>query len=138
MVYRDLRRQRCARCRSTRFLTHLRSKSHDDRDFGSSDADQRPINRRFWLLIDYLDAELCHCEPSGQPDLTNEARSQAFVDWYRGARSWRNALRARQGYRTANGGDGGTTLEFPHSVVCPKGGNGINGGAGGGRLRRWI
>jgi DNA-binding HxlR family transcriptional regulator len=56
--------------------------------------DQRPSNRRYWLLIDGGDAELCYSDPGGEPDLVVEASSPAFVDWHRGARSWRDALRS--------------------------------------------
>jgi hypothetical protein len=35
---------------------------------------------------------MCHSDPGGRPDLTVEARSQAFVDWHRGARTWRDVL----------------------------------------------
>ena len=55
--------------------------------------DERPSNRRYWLLIDGGDAELCYSDPGGQPDLVVEAGSRAFVDWHRGARSWRDAHR---------------------------------------------
>lgn len=56
--------------------------------------EERPSNRRFWILIEHRDAELCYSDPGGQPDLSVEARSQGFVDWHRGARSWRDVLRA--------------------------------------------
>ncbi|WP_101952725.1 helix-turn-helix domain-containing protein [Mycobacterium sp. 3519A] len=56
--------------------------------------DERPTNRRYWLLIDGGDAELCYRDPGGQPDLVVEARSRAFVDWHRGARSWADAIRS--------------------------------------------
>ena len=56
--------------------------------------DERPSNRRYWLLIDGGDAELCYSDPGGQPDLVVEAGSRAFVDWHRGARSWRDAIRS--------------------------------------------
>jgi len=56
--------------------------------------DQRPSNRRYGLLIDGGDAELCYSDPGGEPDLVVEASSPAFVDWHRGARSWRDALRS--------------------------------------------
>ncbi|OBF23249.1 hypothetical protein A5725_09840 [Mycobacterium kubicae] len=56
--------------------------------------EERPINRRYWILIDRHDAELCHSDPGGQPDLTVEANSKAFVDWHRGARTWRDVLRS--------------------------------------------
>lgn len=55
--------------------------------------EERPTNRRFWILINDREAELCQSNPGGPPDLTVEARSQAFVDWHRGARAWRDVLR---------------------------------------------
>ncbi len=56
--------------------------------------EERPAKRRFWFLIEHDDAELCHSDPGGHADLTVEARSWAFVDWHRGARTWRDVLRA--------------------------------------------
>jgi DNA-binding HxlR family transcriptional regulator len=56
--------------------------------------DERPTNRRYWILIDDGDAELCYSDPGGQPDLMVEAASPAFVDWHRGARSWQDVLRS--------------------------------------------
>ena len=50
--------------------------------------DERPTNRRYWLLIEGGDAEVCYSDPGGEPDLMVEAGSLAFVDWHRGARSW--------------------------------------------------
>lgn len=55
--------------------------------------EERPRNRRFWMLIEQGSAEMCHADPGGKPDLTVEASSQAFVDWHRSARSWRDVLR---------------------------------------------
>lgn len=55
--------------------------------------DEAPVNRRYWLLIEHRDAELCHSDPGGEPDLMVEARSLAFVDWHRGERSWGDVLR---------------------------------------------
>jgi DNA-binding HxlR family transcriptional regulator len=56
--------------------------------------DERPGNRRYWLLVEHGDAEVCYTDPGGEPDLMIEARSLAFVDWHRGARSWRDVLRS--------------------------------------------
>ena len=56
--------------------------------------EERPGNRRYWLLIDGGNAELCYSDPGGQPDLVVEAGSRAFVDWHRGARSWRDGIRS--------------------------------------------
>lgn len=55
--------------------------------------EERPRNRRFWMLVEHGSAEMCHSDQGGRPDLTVEARSQAFVDWHRGARTWRDVLR---------------------------------------------
>jgi DNA-binding HxlR family transcriptional regulator len=54
---------------------------------------ERATNRRYWILIDHGDAELCYRDPGGQPDLVVEAGSEAFVDWHRGARSWADVLK---------------------------------------------
>jgi DNA-binding HxlR family transcriptional regulator len=56
--------------------------------------EERATNRRYWILIDHRDAELCYRDPGGQPDLLVEAGSRAFVDWHRGARAWADVLRA--------------------------------------------
>jgi hypothetical protein len=55
--------------------------------------DEAPTNRRYWLLVEHGDAEVCYSDPGGEPDLTVQARSSAFVDWHRGERSWRDVLR---------------------------------------------
>ena len=36
--------------------------------------DERPSNRRYWLLIEDGDAELCYSDPGGQPDLASRRR----------------------------------------------------------------
>lgn len=56
--------------------------------------DEAPTNRRYWLLVDHGDAEVCYSDPGGEPDLTVQARSLAFVEWHRGQRSWRDVLRS--------------------------------------------
>ena len=56
--------------------------------------DEKPANRRYWLMIEHGEAELCYSDPGGEPDLIVEARSRAFVDWHRGARSWSDVLRS--------------------------------------------
>lgn len=56
--------------------------------------EEAPTNRRYWLLIEHGDAEVCFSDPGGQPDLTVEARSLPFVDWHRGVRSWPDVLRS--------------------------------------------
>jgi DNA-binding HxlR family transcriptional regulator len=61
---------------------------------GFTFPDERPGNRRYWLLLEGGEAELCYADPGGEPDLEVVARSLAFVDWHRGARSWSDAVRA--------------------------------------------
>jgi DNA-binding HxlR family transcriptional regulator len=56
--------------------------------------EEKPTNRRYWILIDNGDAEMCYSDPGGEPDLVVEAASMAFVDWQRGARSWADVLRS--------------------------------------------
>lgn len=56
--------------------------------------EQPPANRRYWLLVEHGDAELCYSDPGGDPDVHVEADAEAFVDWHRGARSWAGARRA--------------------------------------------
>jgi DNA-binding HxlR family transcriptional regulator len=56
--------------------------------------DERPNNRRYWLLVEHGDAEVCYSDPGGRADLVVEAASLAFVDWHRGERSWRDVLRS--------------------------------------------
>ena len=56
--------------------------------------DERPSNRRYWLLIEHGEAEDCYSDPGGEADLVVEAGSLAFVDWHRGERSWRDVLRS--------------------------------------------
>jgi DNA-binding HxlR family transcriptional regulator len=55
---------------------------------------ERPANRRYWLLVCDGAAELCYTYPGGPVDLDVVADSAAFVDWHRGARSWTNMLRS--------------------------------------------
>ncbi len=56
--------------------------------------DQPPTNRRYWLLIDAGDAELCYADPGGDPDVAVTARSLAFVEWHRGVADWERLLRS--------------------------------------------
>lgn len=56
--------------------------------------DEAPANRLYWLLVEDGDAELCYSDPGDEPALRVEARSLAFVDWHRGARSWASVRRA--------------------------------------------
>lgn len=56
--------------------------------------DERTGNRRFWLLVDGGDAEVCVTDPGGEPAAEVIARSRAFVDWHRGALPWKAAIRS--------------------------------------------
>jgi hypothetical protein len=56
--------------------------------------DERPTNRRYWLLIEHGDAEVCYADPGGEPDVVVIARSLPFVDWHRGERSWCDVVAA--------------------------------------------
>ncbi|MBX7435015.1 helix-turn-helix transcriptional regulator [Mycobacterium sp. Y57] len=56
--------------------------------------DERPGNRRYWLLVEHHDAEVCYSDPGGEADLIVEARSLPFVDWHRGERTWQSVLRS--------------------------------------------
>ena len=56
--------------------------------------DERPGNRRYWLLIEHGEAEVCYSDPGGRAEVEVTARSLAFVDWHRGARRWSDAVAA--------------------------------------------
>ncbi|MEQ6903441.1 helix-turn-helix domain-containing protein [Nocardioides sp. YIM 152588] len=57
-------------------------------------GDQPTGNRRFWLLVEGGDAEVCYTDPGGEPAVTVEADSAAFIDWHRGRLPWGRALRS--------------------------------------------
>ncbi|HKA04147.1 MAG TPA: helix-turn-helix domain-containing protein [Acidimicrobiales bacterium] len=59
---------------------------------GFTFPDERPANRRYWLLVEHGDAELCYSDPGGTPDVEVVAGSLAFVDWHRGARTWTDVI----------------------------------------------
>jgi DNA-binding HxlR family transcriptional regulator len=56
--------------------------------------DEPPTNRRYWMLVENNDAELCLRDPGGEPAVSVTAASIAFTDWHRGALSWASALRS--------------------------------------------
>lgn len=60
---------------------------------GFTFPDQRPGSRRYWLLVADGDAQLCYRDPGGEPAVEVVAQSRAFIDWHRGALSWRQAIR---------------------------------------------
>ena len=55
---------------------------------------EKATNRRYWLLVENGNAELCYSDPGGPVDVDVVADSTAFVDWHRGARSWFDVLRS--------------------------------------------
>lgn len=55
--------------------------------------DELPGNRRFWLLLEGGDAELCYQDPGGEPAARVTAASAAFIDWHRGVARWPDLLR---------------------------------------------
>jgi DNA-binding HxlR family transcriptional regulator len=55
--------------------------------------DERPGDRRYWLIVDPAGAEVCLADPGGEPDLHVVAASRAFVDWHRGVLTWSAAQR---------------------------------------------
>ena len=54
--------------------------------------DERPTNRRYWLLAECRSAELCYSHPGGEPDAFITARSEAFTQWHLGNLDWRQGL----------------------------------------------
>lgn len=60
---------------------------------GFTFPDERPGNRRFWLLVEAGDAEVCYRDPGGDPAAEIVARSRAFIDWHRGLLAWNSAVR---------------------------------------------
>ncbi len=57
-------------------------------------VEERSGHRFFWLLIDGGEAEVCHSDPGGDVDVTVVARSEPFVRWHIGERSWTALLRS--------------------------------------------
>lgn len=56
--------------------------------------DEPTTHRRFWLLVEHGEAELCYEPPGGDNDLDVVARSEAFTHWHVGRIEWRDALRS--------------------------------------------
>lgn len=52
------------------------------------------LHRRFWILIQNGEAELCHDPPGFTHDLDVVAASAAFTHWHVGKLSWGEALRS--------------------------------------------
>ena len=57
--------------------------------------DQRR-HRRFWLVIERGEAEVCVRYPGGDEDLVIEAESEAFVRWHMGQLPWARAVASRR------------------------------------------
>lgn len=57
--------------------------------------DEAPTNRRYWVLADGGEAELCYRHPGGVADVFVTARSDAFARWHLGQLDWRQALAHR-------------------------------------------
>jgi DNA-binding HxlR family transcriptional regulator len=56
--------------------------------------------RRFWMLVERGDAELCYSPPGFDPDVRVTARSVPFTRWHVGEIQWRDAV-ARGDIRVA-------------------------------------
>jgi DNA-binding HxlR family transcriptional regulator len=85
--------------------------------------DERPGNRRYWLLVERGDAEVCYQDPGGEPAAEVVARSRAFVDWHRGVLAWADAVRTGeisvQGKRSVVRGLPRWNRHEPHLVPPP-------------------
>ena len=55
--------------------------------------DQPVGNRRFWLLVEGGDAQVCYADPGGEPAARVRADSPTFVAWHCGRTSWAAACR---------------------------------------------
>lgn len=55
---------------------------------------EAPTNRRYWLLAEQGQVELCYSSPGGEPDLYVVAESEAFTRWHIGELRWRSAVAA--------------------------------------------
>jgi hypothetical protein len=51
---------------------------------------------RYWLLIEFGDAEICKTPPGLDEDLYITAEAEAFVKWHAGQLSWAAAIRDRR------------------------------------------
>ena len=61
---------------------------------GFTFPEERPGNRRYWLLVEHGDAEVCYSDPGDEPAVEVVAESRAFVDWHRGELSLADAVAA--------------------------------------------
>lgn len=56
--------------------------------------EQLPPHRRFWVLFQRPDAEICYTPPGLPIDLSVIAGSEALTRWHVGALEWRDAVRS--------------------------------------------
>jgi len=56
--------------------------------------EEPPSNRRYWLLVEQGEGELCYSDPGGELDADVVARSDPFARWHRGDLPWADALRS--------------------------------------------
>jgi DNA-binding HxlR family transcriptional regulator len=56
--------------------------------------EEPPSNRRYWLVVDRGEAEVCYSDPGGDVDAEVVARSEPFTQWHRGVLAWGEALAA--------------------------------------------
>jgi DNA-binding HxlR family transcriptional regulator len=56
----------------------------------------RQSPERYWLLIEFGDAEICKTYPGLDEDLYITAEAEAFVKWHAGQLSWAAAIRDRR------------------------------------------
>lgn len=54
--------------------------------------DQPLTSRRFWLILDGENSEVCRTDPGYQPDLLVEAESLALAEWHLGRVTWEDAV----------------------------------------------
>jgi hypothetical protein len=55
---------------------------------------EAPTNRRYWLVVERPDVELCYSDPRLGEDLLVEAQSVPFVRWHVGELDWGSAVRS--------------------------------------------
>jgi hypothetical protein len=53
----------------------------------------RPRRKRYWLLIELGDTEICKTYPGLDEDLYITAEAEAFVKWHAGQLTWAQATR---------------------------------------------
>ena len=53
-----------------------------------------PANRRYWLLVERGEAELCYSDPGGDLDADVVAASEPFARWHQGDLPWVDAVRS--------------------------------------------